>query len=941
MSVLPLDPAEPFLALSAGELTLLGRAADGGPPGPWHFLAVFRGPCLVPLHRTADVTRLGIRAGEGARFARLPRVAGFDHPGAAAGALAAAGQFFSGLDPALPALPLLSVFPGERIGAPRPAGVFAAAEPVLLESVPAGGFDVLGGGAASGPARWLYLPQRAWALLGPAEAGELTLHTPAATETGAVLEGTGELLGQLIQISLNRTAGKEEREHGDVGTRHAAAAEALRSGLDSLRSVLEFNPPPEVPAAGPDALSAQMEFLWQRQGIRARPAGSGGKGRMLERARVFAEAAGVRSRTVALRGAWWRDDCGPLLAATEPGDEPVALWRERGRYRLRGADGRIRGFDAAVAPTLDGFALSFYRALPDGKVSALGLVRHAFFGRGRALAQAVGLSLVLAALALLTPVITSQLIDFAIPSAESGQILLLTGGLALAAIVGALFQYAQSVLILATEGQVNQEMECAVWDRLLRLPVEFFKRYTLGDLEQRAASINRLRATLSGKAVSGALSGLFAAANFTVLFAFSPAAAGAALLLAVPLAALLGAFTVLSTRWQRVVLEGEADLSSVTFELLSAVPKLRATASEPFALRRWAGAYGAVRRKAFHLQLLESSMEAIVGFYGHLAQAVLYSIIGYTLLSAAGGGGEMMSSGQFVGFMAAFGAFLLGMNGIARSIAELNEIKPLYDRVLPLLQTEAEGAGRAGAVPELRGAVDIVALTFGYTPDAPVLRDINLSIRPGEFVALVGASGSGKSTLLRLLLGFERPDAGEIRYEGASLEDLDLRALRRRFGVVLQHGMLVPSDIISNIRGVTDASLEECWAAAAAVALDAEIRAMPMGMMTMISEGSSTISGGQRQRILLARAIVKQPRIVFLDEATSALDNISQAVVTESLERLAATRVVIAHRLSTIRQADRIIVLEDGRIVEEGRYDDLIARRGSFHRLAERQTLDS
>jgi ABC-type bacteriocin/lantibiotic exporter with double-glycine peptidase domain len=220
-----------------------------------------------------------------------------------------------------------------------------------------------------------------------------------------------------------------------------------------------------------------------------------------------------------------------------------------------------------------------------------------------------------------------------------------------------------------------------------------------------------------------------------------------------------------------------------------------------------------------------------------------------------------------------------------------------------------------------------------------VLDDVSLSIEPGAFIAVVGASGSGKSTLLRLLLGFEAAEHGDILYDGRSISTLDAASLRRQVGVVLQHARITSGSLFLNITSGLPYTIDDAWAAARLAGFDAEIEAMPMGMHTLMLEGSATLSGGQRQRLILARALIGRPRLLLIDEATSALDNRTQAVVTESLTRLRTTRIVIAHRLSTVERADRIFVLDRGRFAEAGSFDELIARNGMFSRLARRQIL--
>ena len=239
---------------------------------------------------------------------------------------------------------------------------------------------------------------------------------------------------------------------------------------------------------------------------------------------------------------------------------------------------------------------------------------------------------------------------------------------------------------------------------------------------------------------------------------------------------------------------------------------------------------------------------------------------------------------------------------------------------------------------ELRGCVEISHIHFRYAPDTPlVLRDVSLSVRPGDFVAIIGPSGSGKSSLFRLLLRFEQPESGAIYYDGQDLAGLDVQVVRQQMGVVIQNARLASGSVLMNIIGSSPLDIDHAWEAAASAGLADDIRAMPMGMHTIVSEGGANLSGGQRQRLLIARAIARKPHIFLFDEATSALDNRTQAVISRSLESLQSTRIVIAHRLSTIMNASRIFVMERGVVVQSGSHTELASQSGLFRELAKRQ----
>jgi ATP-binding cassette subfamily C protein len=366
-------------------------------------------------------------------------------------------------------------------------------------------------------------------------------------------------------------------------------------------------------------------------------------------------------------------------------------------------------------------------------------------------------------------------------------------------------------------------------------------------------------------------------------------------------------------------------------QVLGGIAKFRVAGAENRAFYLWAGEFARQRRVSFRARLNAICLT----LFNTVFPAVTSLVIFAAYASMAGSG---LSTGRFLAFNAAFGGFLASMLALSSTALQILSIVPAYERARPILETAPEVDDSKADPGELKGDIEVSRLSFSYGPGAPpVLQDVCLRVRPGEFVAVVGPSGSGKSTLLRLLLGLDQPSSGAVYYDGQDLAGLDVRAVRSQCGVVTQNSQLMAGDIFTNIAGLANLSINDAWEAARMAGIEEEIRRMPMGMFTMISEGATNISGGQRQRLLIARALVKKPRLVFFDEATSALDNHSQAVVSRSLEKLQATRVVIAHRLSTIINADRIYVLDQGRVVQNGNYEQLMREKGLFAAMARRQ----
>ncbi|HEV2846753.1 MAG TPA: ATP-binding cassette domain-containing protein, partial [Thermoanaerobaculia bacterium] len=384
-------------------------------------------------------------------------------------------------------------------------------------------------------------------------------------------------------------------------------------------------------------------------------------------------------------------------------------------------------------------------------------------------------------------------------------------------------------------------------------------------------------------------------------------------------------------RHQRALLELQGRIAGLLFGLIHGISKLRVAGAEARAFARWAEAFAEQRRKTLSAQRAANAQIAFNAVYGVLTSLTIFAVVGFSVE-------EAMPIGEFLAFNAAFGQFLAATLSLVGTLSTVLVMVPVYERLQPILETLPEVDESKAEPGELAGEIEFSHVSFRYQADGPtILDDVSFRAAPGEFLALVGPSGAGKSTCLRLILGFEQPTSGSIYFDGQDLSGLAVQSVRRQIGVVLQTGRPMAGSIYSNIVGSSNLGIDAAWEAARMAGLEEDIKSMPMGMHTVISEGAETFSGGQKQRILIARAIVHRPRIILFDEATSALDNRTQEIVSRSLEGLKATRIVIAHRLSTIQNADRIYVIEGGRVVEEGTYQDLLHRGGPFTRLAERQ----
>ncbi|HVL62479.1 MAG TPA: NHLP bacteriocin export ABC transporter permease/ATPase subunit, partial [Microbacterium sp.] len=739
-------------------------------------------------------------------------------------------------------------------------------------------------------------------------------------------------IARLVTAVEIRRAEIESDGLARVRAQRGGRTSAMTNGLERLRSLVDRQEPLPVAAEGDDPMDAAFAVVAKVHGVTfaALPPGPASA----ERITLLARSARVRTRRVRLTDDWWGADSGPMIGYLAEDHRPVALVpRGATRYELIDPQNHSRVVvDGSTAAAVGPDAVVVYRPLPDGPLTIGALLRsallHARSDVVRLLAFAIGSALV----ALAVPIVTGRIVGIVIPEADVPELLQLTLALVIAAIAGALFQLATAIAVLRIQGRMGGYLVPAMWGRLLSLPTAFFRRYSAGDLAVRVQSVEAMVRVVGSGAVVALLGVATAVVSLALIWYYSIVFGIVATLLLAALAVVVVFSSRVQYRRARAVEQTAGQLSGLVLEFVSGISKLRVAGAHEKAFGRWAERFGTRRAAQNDVRRAQNIVTIAIAVFPVLSSLVLFAVVGVSDPQA-------VSAGQFLAINAAFGQVVAAVVSITLVTTQLVQAAPAMRRVLPVITEIPEDDATKSDPGVLRGDVQFSGVSFRYQEDGPlVLDDVSIRIPAGSSIALVGPSGSGKSTLGRLLLGFEVPEEGGVYLDDQDLAGLDLRAVRRQLGVVLQSVEPLPGSIMSNILGdAVDLTIDDAWRAAEHAGLADDVRAMPMGMHTAITEGGSTLSGGQRQRLLIARALAGDPRVLLFDEATSALDNVTQAVVAESLAELFVTRIVIAHRLSTVRNADRIYYLERGRILESGTFDELMSLGGRFAAQANRQ----
>ncbi|MFN6558585.1 MAG: NHLP bacteriocin export ABC transporter permease/ATPase subunit [Nostoc sp. ChiSLP01] len=672
------------------------------------------------------------------------------------------------------------------------------------------------------------------------------------------------------------------------------------------------------------------------------PAASEDLSRVQDPVEAIARASRIRVRRVQLRDNWWEKDCGAMLAFRFADKLPVALLPVSDTHYELYVPGEKTPIpvDVHIAAALAKTAYAFYRPLPDKKLKTFDLLRFALQGHYKELILVFVMGITISLLGMLTPQATAILIDKAIPDANRGLLSQIAVALVAAAFGGMLFQLALGFASIRLETFADSSTQAAVWDRLLNLKASFFRSFSVGDLDSRVTAISQIRHRLGNTVLKTIFSSLFSLLNLGLLFYYNVSLALIACVVALVNIVVTIISGVLIVRKVRPLLELQGEIFGVMVQLINGVTKLRVAKAEARAFAYWGKQYTHQLKLMLSTQGIEDSLAVINQILPAITTAALFWFATSLIVQSQTPGGGGLSTGTFLAFNVAFGTFINGATSLSSTVVEVLQVLPLWQRAQPILEAEPEISSAQADPGRLSGKLVVDRVTFRYRDDGPLtLDDVNISAEPGEFIAIVGPSGSGKSTLLRLLLGFEFPKSGTIYYDGQDLASLDVHAVRRQLGVVLQNSRLMSASIFENITSGALVTMDEAWEAAQMAGLADDIAAMPMQMHTIVSEGGSNLSGGQRQRLLIARALVLKPRILLFDEATSALDNRTQAIVSESLQKLKVTRVAIAHRLSTIQNADRIYVLAGGKVVQQGSFAELANQPGLFAKLMLQQLL--
>ncbi len=675
--------------------------------------------------------------------------------------------------------------------------------------------------------------------------------------------------------------------------------------------------------------------------------------------RAMTQKGNMQMRLVTLPEGWYKKDTGVMIGFYSGADgrkELAALipeTPEKYRIVLRQKPEGIPLTDEE-ARNLAPDAFQCYAGFPARALKLLDLVKFMFRQCWMADYRTIIICSFFAGLIpLATPIITETIFQDIIPILDRQGLATVTQALMVTSFTTAALGIVRSIAVMRISSRIEISAEAAMWGRLMQLPTKFFRRFTVGELASRMGGIGIAKSLASGEFISSILSFIFSFWSIFLMCYYSLKLTAAAIAVWVVYGIFVGLVLRRVLFFQRKIIDAGNRAAGTVQQIFAGLQKFRVQGAEEQAYSLWSRTFGEHWNWSLKLRWQNNYTSIIASIQPFVLTLILYWIAVYGMNEVSPDGRTVKQGigyAQFIAFNAAYSSFNGVVGGVLGLVSQYFAIQPQLENLRPILEAVPETTEEKRDAGKLSGSFEVSGLTFAYShavtdqeggvtevEGKEVLRDVSFSVAAGENVAIVGRSGSGKSTLVRLLLGFEVPKRGSITFDGQDLSELSLPSVRSQMGVVLQNGQLMTGDIFTNIVGTKMLTQDDAWEAAEAAGVAEDIAEMPMGMQTVISEGSSNISGGQRQRLLIARALVGRPSLLIFDEATSALDNRSQAIVTRSLEKLRATRIIVAHRLSTIRGCDRIIVMDEGRIAEMGTFQELVDQGGLFAELVKRQ----
>jgi NHLM bacteriocin system ABC transporter ATP-binding protein len=788
------------------------------------------------------------------------------------------------------------------------------------------------------PGSFFPVSRVAWLLCAP-QTRVTCLDTPDWLEADRQWSGLRQFQDQLFAYFVVEQRREEQREQARLQAVRETDARLFEAALYKLAEPLRGGEekPLEVEAGALDPLLQVCRLVGNAAGVQIPQILRVQELiKQQDPVNAIAKASRIRTRRVILKGKWWDLESAPMVGFYELDKRPVALLPGRRGYQLYDPAARRKiPVDEELAGKLHGFAYVFYRPFPPKVLTIADIFSFGLRGCKGDASTIILMGIGAGLLGMVTPVLTGIMFDTIIPGAQHRSLVEFSIFFVISAVAMVLFTLTRSLATLRLQSKMEASVQAAVWDRLLALPVPFFRKFTSGDLAKRSLGISQIRATLTGSALASIFTGIFSVTSCALMFYYSWRLALIAAILVFFSFLVFVLCSWLQVRILRGVSEIGGRISGMTLQFINGLAKFRVAGTEARVFGVWAREFAKQRL----LSMKARKISNLVSVFNSALPVLAWSVIFYSAITLMRTpDSQALTTGEFLAFLAAFGQFSTGTLDLSSALTSVLNVVPLYERAKPILTSLPEVTSAKTDPGELTGSIDIHHVSFRYRETGPlVLRDVSISISSGQFLAIVGPSGSGKSTLFRLLMGFETAGAGAIYYDGQDLAELDLQAVRRQIGVVLQNARLMTGSIFQNIVESGTLTIDDAWEAARHAGLEEDLEGMPMGMHTIVSEGGGGLSGGQRQRLLIARAIVRKPRILLFDEATSALDNRTQAIVTQSLKALNATRVVIAHRLSTVMHADRICVLDRGSLVESGTYDELMGQGGLFTQLAKRQ----